>query len=244
MLNSLQKRRYTTAVNTHNKSTNASAKSPATTGQPAKTPDRTSQSGATQGRHSQAPTPPHPTDQFTSLEPRDEPDIRRPSGTPAGPSPPALFQPLLSEADIRAMNAMDEDGRERYLEELRVDAKDRLAEKAEWRAWSTAAALKAVNLRALEEKNAQNRALQEKLRAEVDRRAANAAATTSESQDFRLAANVEPINSQDGDVPDNAEQQNSQDNHIPGFEEEVDQTPTDNAEKINAGTFLLHFPCI
>ncbi|KZP34573.1 hypothetical protein FIBSPDRAFT_942682 [Athelia psychrophila] len=241
MLSPMQKHQYTKAINMHNKSTNASAKSPATigkppAGQPTSMPDRTSKSPEMQGHLSQPPTPPHPPEMLTSLGPHNEPDIWCPSGTPAGPLPPVLFQLLLSEEDIRAMNAMDEDGREHYLEQLRVAAKDCVAEKAEWSAWSAAAALKAANLQALDEKNTQSRALQEKLRALLHEQAANPVATSSGSQEIGLAGNVEPINTQDGEALDNTEQQHSQEDHTLGFEDDVDQTRTDNTEEISAGT--------
>ncbi|KZP09077.1 hypothetical protein FIBSPDRAFT_900789 [Athelia psychrophila] len=165
---------------------------------------------------------------LTSLGPHNEPDIWCPSGTPAGPLPPVLFQPLLSEEDIQAMNVMDEDGREHYLEQLRVAAKDCVAERG----------LNGghANLQALDEKNTQSRALQEKLRALLHKQAANPVATSSESQDIGLAGNMEPINTQDGEALGNTEQQHSQEDHTLGFEDIVDQTHMDNTEEISVGT--------
>ncbi|KZP09076.1 hypothetical protein FIBSPDRAFT_900788 [Athelia psychrophila] len=233
MLSPMQKHQYTKAINMHNKSTNASAKSPATigkppAGQPTSMPDRTSKSPEMQGHLSQPPTPPHPPKMLTSLGPHNEPDIWCPSGTPAGPLPPVLFQPLLSEEDIQAMNVMDEDGREHYLEQLRVAAKDCVAERG----------LNGghANLQALDEKNTQSRALQEKLRALLHKQAANPVATSSESQDIGLAGNMEPINTQDGEALGNTEQQHSQEDHTLGFEDIVDQTHMDNTEEISVGT--------
>lgn len=271
MLTSSQKRQYTKAVNSHartvNASVNASATAPSSTGEPekthvptdslTKTPDRTTRTPEIEVPRSAPPTPPQRPDLLTSLVRHGTPDIRRPSGTPTGPPPPSNFQPLLSEEDIRAMGGMDEHSRERYMEELRVAAQDRLEEEDRWRAWWDTAAFKGAALQALQDKNEQSRALQETLRVALNEAAVDPGAMNPESQVGGFANDALPINNQDGDGLDptrpidyqsggdldNPKQLPPHDDLNDAAEDEAVQTPVDNSEEFSAGTFSFCIPC-